>query len=198
MLEVFCEGFHRWRYIDFSRLDRNIKQVLKKTFIAKGIYMGRPNGPMNQYLANFVIDEQHPIWNKNDLFKYKTIYPMSKIWLFLEFQDSPIAQQLTFSVETKIHSTNDRRQQSFTPRLASIIPNPANAFGPTLLTKPSLAYIHPIQTPQAPIYQIEVLIAQVLQMQVSLAQVLSILAATMQATISILLVPLLSVEHGHG
>ena len=46
--------------------------------MTKGIYMGRTGGHVNQRLANLVIDEQLPIWDKNDLRKYKKMYPTSK------------------------------------------------------------------------------------------------------------------------
>ena len=78
MLEVFCKEFYGWRYTEFSRLDRHIRETLKETFMAKEIYMGTPNGHVNQRLANLVIDEQLPIWDKNDLRKYKKMYPTSK------------------------------------------------------------------------------------------------------------------------
>ena len=79
MLEVFQEEFHGWEYTDFSRLDQNIRRVLKEIFMAKKIYMSRPSGDVNQRLANFVIDEQLPIWDKNNLRIYKKIYPTSKV-----------------------------------------------------------------------------------------------------------------------
>lgn len=47
MLEVFCKKFHKWKYIEFSKLDQNIRQILKKTFMAKEIYMNRPNTYVN-------------------------------------------------------------------------------------------------------------------------------------------------------
>ena len=46
----------------------------------KNLY-GRPSEHVNQRLANLVIDEQLPIWDKNNLRKYKKIYPTSKIWV---------------------------------------------------------------------------------------------------------------------
>ena len=93
MLEVFHEKIYRWGYIEFSRLNQNIRQVLKETFMAKRIYMGRPSGHVNQRLANLVIDEQIPIWDKNNLHKYKKIYLISKTWICLESEfDSPIPQ----------------------------------------------------------------------------------------------------------
>ena len=78
MLEVFCKKFHRWGYIEFSKLDWNIRRVLKETFIAKRIYIDRPSGHINQCLVNLIIDEQLQIWDKNNLRTYKKIYPMSK------------------------------------------------------------------------------------------------------------------------
>ena len=47
MLEVFRKEFHRWGYMEFSRLDQNIQRILRETFMAKGIYMGRPSGHIN-------------------------------------------------------------------------------------------------------------------------------------------------------
>ena len=59
ILEIFCEKFHKWRYIKFSRLDYNIKPVLKKTFMVKKICKSRPSDYINQcLLTNFVINEQ--------------------------------------------------------------------------------------------------------------------------------------------
>ena len=37
MLEVFCKEFYRWGYTEFSRLDQNMRRVLKETFMAKEI-----------------------------------------------------------------------------------------------------------------------------------------------------------------
>ena len=95
MLEVFREEFHGWGYTEFSRLDRNIRRVLKETFMAKGIYMGRPSGHVNQRLANLVIDEQLPIWDENDLRKYKKMYPTSKAWILEKEQCLPGAGTMT-------------------------------------------------------------------------------------------------------
>ena len=93
MLEVFCEEFYGWGYTEFSRLDKYIRRVLKKTFMTKGIYMGRPGGHVNQRLASLVIDEQLPIWDKNDLRKYRKMYLSSKAWVLLESEfDSPVSQ----------------------------------------------------------------------------------------------------------
>lgn len=50
--------------------------------MAKKIYMGRPSSYINLCLANLIINKQFPIWNKNNLCKYKKIYPMSKTRLF--------------------------------------------------------------------------------------------------------------------
>ena len=79
ILEVFCEKFHGWGYIEFSMLDKYIRQVFKKTFMAKRIYMSRPSSHVNQRLANLVINEQLPIWDENNLRKRKKIYSSSKI-----------------------------------------------------------------------------------------------------------------------
>ena len=161
MLEVFHEEFHGGGYTEFSRLDQNIKQVLKETFIAKGIYMGRPIGHINQRLANLVIDEQLPIWDKNDLRKYKKMYPTSKAWVLLESEfDSPVPQQLTPSIEAKTNPINNQQQQSFTPAPVPIhvTPDPANSFGstlpihqPTITSGPAqIGSIPPADLPQQP------------------------------------------------
>ena len=61
--------------------------------MAKKIYIGRPSGHVNQCLAKLVIDEQLPIWDKNNLRKYKKIYPTSKALILLESKfDSPVSQ----------------------------------------------------------------------------------------------------------
>lgn len=41
MLEVFCDKFYGWGYMEFSKLDQHIKQTLKKTLIAKKIYIAK-------------------------------------------------------------------------------------------------------------------------------------------------------------
>ena len=110
MLKVFYKEFYEWKYLEFSRLDKYIRQVLKESFMTKEIYISRPGGHVNQYLANLVIDEQLPIWDRNDLRKYKTIYPTSKAWALLELQESPIPQQLTPSVEKKFNIMDNERQ----------------------------------------------------------------------------------------
>ena len=46
--------------------------------MTKKIYISRPGGYVNQRLVNLVINEQLLIWDKNDLHKYKKIYPVSK------------------------------------------------------------------------------------------------------------------------
>ena len=60
MLEVFCNKFCRWRYTEFSKLDRHIRGHLKDIFMAKGIYMDKPSGHVNQRLANLVTEEKLP------------------------------------------------------------------------------------------------------------------------------------------
>ena len=108
MLEVFCEEFYGWGYIEFSRLDRNIRRVLKETFMVKRIYMGKPSGHINQRLANLVINEQLPIWDKNNLRTYKKIYLTSKAWIFFESEfDFSVFQQFTPSIEAKINLMNN-------------------------------------------------------------------------------------------
>lgn len=69
--------------------------------------MYKLNGHINQYLANLIIHEQFLVEDKNNLRKYKKIYSMSKMQIFLK--DSPILQQLTPSIEIKINSINNQR-----------------------------------------------------------------------------------------
>ena len=72
--------------------------------MAKKIYMGRLSGHINQRLVNLVINEQLPMWDKNNLRKYKKINLTSKVWIFLEFEfDSSVLQQLTPSIKPKIN-----------------------------------------------------------------------------------------------
>ena len=118
MLEVFREEFYGWGYTEFSRLDKYIRQILKEILMTKGIYIGRPGGHVNQRLANLVIDEQFPAWDKNNLVDYKAMYPTSKAWLLLELRGSLMPQQLIPSVEGKINPIDDGRQQTITPRPA--------------------------------------------------------------------------------
>lgn len=93
MLEVFREKFYGWRYIEFSKLDKYIRQVLKETLMTKSIYISRPGSHINKRLANLVINEQLPIWDENDLRKYEKIYPISKAWIILKSEfDSPVPQ----------------------------------------------------------------------------------------------------------
>ena len=133
MLEVFCEEFYGWGYTEFSRLDRNIRQVLKETFLARKIYMGSPSDHVNQRLVNLIIDEQLPIWDENNLRKYKKIYPSSKTWILLESEFySPVPQQLTPSIEAKTYPI---REQLFTFGPANVTFYPANALGLTSLAK---------------------------------------------------------------
>ncbi len=84
MLDVFREEFHVWGYMEFSKLDWHIRSALKETFMVKEIYVGTPNGHINQHLANLVIDKQLLTWDKNGLLHYKSMYPIPKVWLLLE------------------------------------------------------------------------------------------------------------------
>ena len=52
--------------------------------MTKKIYMGRHGGYINQRLANFVINEQLPIWDKNNFYKYKKIYPTLNAWVLFK------------------------------------------------------------------------------------------------------------------
>ena len=47
MLEVFRNEFYGWGYTEFSKLDQHIRGLLKDTFMAKEIYMGKPSGHVN-------------------------------------------------------------------------------------------------------------------------------------------------------
>lgn len=52
--------------------------------MAKNFYIGIPNDHIKYCLANFVINKQVPIWDKNNFYKYRKMSPTLKIWLFLE------------------------------------------------------------------------------------------------------------------
>lgn len=84
MLEFFCNKFYRQRYTRFSKLDQHIKSYYKKTFMAKKIYIDKSSNHINQYFANFIINEQLMSWDKNDIYKYKMLYLISKVQLFLK------------------------------------------------------------------------------------------------------------------
>lgn len=47
MLKVFYDEFYGWGYTKFSKLDRHIRRTLKKTFVAKKIYISIHNGYIN-------------------------------------------------------------------------------------------------------------------------------------------------------
>lgn len=103
--------------------------------MTKEIYMSKLGDHVNQRLANLVINEQLLIWYKNNLCKYKKMYPTSKAWVLFESKfDSPILQQLTLSIETKINLINNQYQQSFIPVVIpkNVILDLANAFRLTL------------------------------------------------------------------
>lgn len=46
-LEIFYEEFYGWRYIKFSRLDKYRRQVFKKSFMIKDIYIDRSGSYIN-------------------------------------------------------------------------------------------------------------------------------------------------------
>ena len=158
MLEVFREEFHGWGYTEFSRLDQNIRRILKETLMAKGIYMGRPSGHVNQRLANLVIDEQLPVWDESELLEYKSMYPESKAWVLFELRHSHPSRRITPSVEVDINPIDDQRQQTFTPEPPKITPDPANAFDsippirqPTITPGPAqIDSVLPADLPQQP------------------------------------------------
>lgn len=108
MLEVSHENFYGWRYIECNKLDKYIRQVFKKTFMTRRFYIGRLGGYINQQLANFIINNQLSIQNKNNLCKYKKMYLILKIQILLKFEfDSPIPQQFIPAIETKTNSINN-------------------------------------------------------------------------------------------
>lgn len=82
MLKLFCVKFQEWGYIEFNKLDQDIREILKKEFIAKKIYMSTSNDHINQRLVNLIINKQLLIWDKNNFHQYKKMYVMSKVWLF--------------------------------------------------------------------------------------------------------------------
>ena len=108
MLKVFCNEFHRWGYMEFSRLDQYIRGALKETFIAKVIYMGTANSYINQGLSNLITDEQLPVWDETELLKYKLIYPTSKAWVLFKLQYSHLSQQISPSIEGNFNLINDK------------------------------------------------------------------------------------------
>lgn len=58
ILESFQDEFPRGGYTKFGKLDLHIREAFKKTFMARGIYMGKHINHINKRLANFVINEQ--------------------------------------------------------------------------------------------------------------------------------------------
>ena len=50
--------------------------------MAKKIYISKSYTYINQYLANFIIDNQLQFWDKINILDYKLIYLLSKTWLF--------------------------------------------------------------------------------------------------------------------
>ncbi len=111
MLEIFREEFHGWGYTEFSKLDRHIRRALKKTLMAKGIYLDKPSGSIKQRLANLIIDDQLLLWDLNDLQDCRKVYPTSKVWVFFDF-DSPIPQQFSPSIKANINPIENQRQES--------------------------------------------------------------------------------------
>lgn len=57
MLKTFTKEFYESRYINFSRLNKFIRQVFNKLFRIKNIYMDRFSGNINSFLASFVINQ---------------------------------------------------------------------------------------------------------------------------------------------
>ena len=72
--------------------------------------MDKSSGHVSQCQANLVIDEQLPIWDKNNLCKYRKIYLKSKTLIFLKSEfNFLISQQFTPSIKTKINLINNYR-----------------------------------------------------------------------------------------
>lgn len=112
---------------DIGSLTNSIRKALKKTVIAKGIYLSKLSDYMNEHLANLIIDNKLLICAKNDLHKYKKMYLILKTWILLE-SDPYILQQFTPSNKTKINSIDNRKKQVFIPGLTNVIPDFANTF----------------------------------------------------------------------
>lgn len=49
-------------------LDKYMKQVLKEIFMTKKMYIGKLGDQVNQRSASFVMNEQFPIWDKNNFY----------------------------------------------------------------------------------------------------------------------------------
>lgn len=69
------------RIYKFSKLDQYIRHTFKETLIAKKIYISQPSSHANYYLANFIINKQVLIYNKNNFYNYITMYLIIKVWL---------------------------------------------------------------------------------------------------------------------
>lgn len=69
--------------MEFNKLDQYLKKALMEVFIIQKIYLTKLNSHINEHLANFIMDKQFLIWDKNNLHKYKKIYLTSKAQLFL-------------------------------------------------------------------------------------------------------------------
>ena len=109
-----------------------VRGALKETFMAKGIYLDKPSGYVNQRLANLITDEKLLAWDENDFHKYKKMHPTLKAWILLK-SDPLVSKQLIPSVETKINPIDDGRWQVFTPRSANITSDSANTLDSILL-----------------------------------------------------------------
>lgn len=79
--------------------------------MTKRFYISRLSGYINQQLANFIINNQLSIQNKNNLCKYKKMYLILKIQVLLKSEfDSPIPQQFIPAIETKTNSINKQKE----------------------------------------------------------------------------------------
>ena len=77
--------------------------------MAKGMYMGKSSGPVNQRLANLITNEQFLLWEETELFDYKSMYLTSKAWVLLKLQHSHPSQPISSSVEGNFNSINNER-----------------------------------------------------------------------------------------
>lgn len=85
ILKVYYKKFYEQQYIKFGKLNQHIRQILKQTLIAKEIYIGKSSGYINQVLAKLIINNQFLPWDPNNLYNYKKVYLILKIWLFFDF-----------------------------------------------------------------------------------------------------------------
>lgn len=83
MLNNIYEEFYKWRYTGFGRLNWYIRQVLKKIFITKRIYIDWLIRYVYLHFANLIINIQSQIWYENNLQVQKDILNIKSIDPFL-------------------------------------------------------------------------------------------------------------------